>query len=201
MRPGRCRTRDPGGAAGQQAWRSVAAWASSRLVRQRSRSQRFRRADGRGTRRGMVFTDPPYNVPIEGHASGLGTIHHRPFPMASGEMDQAEFTAFLRQACRNLTAFSAAGSLHLHLHGLAPSRRTARRRPEVYGEFKNLCVWVKDNAGMGSLYRSQHELVLVFKQRGGRAPQQCPARPVWAQPQQCVALSRGQFLCPLWRGG
>jgi hypothetical protein len=60
----------------------------------------------------MVFTDPPYNVPIEGHASGLGTIHHRPFPMASGEMNEAEFAAFLGPACRNLAAFSTAGSLH-----------------------------------------------------------------------------------------
>jgi len=60
----------------------------------------------------MVFTDPPYNVPIEGHASGLGTIHHRPFPMASGEMNEAEFTAFLGQACCNLAVFSTAGSLH-----------------------------------------------------------------------------------------
>ena len=115
----------------------------------------------------MVFTDPPYNVPIEGHASGLGTIHHRPFPMASGEMNEAEFTAFLSQACHSLAAFSTAGSLHYicmdwrHLQVLLVAGR------EAYGELKNVCVWVKDNAGMGSLYRSQHELVLVFKQRGG----------------------------------
>jgi DNA modification methylase len=115
----------------------------------------------------MVFTDPPYNVPIEGHASGLGTIHHRPFPMASGEMNEAEFAAFLGQACRNLAAFSTAGSLHYicidwrHLDVLVAAGR------EAYGELKNVCVWVKDNAGMGSLYRSQHELVPVFKQRGG----------------------------------
>lgn len=55
-----------------------------------------------GERAAMVFTDPPYNVPIDGHASGLGAIHHRPFPMASGEMDKTEFAAFLSQACRNL---------------------------------------------------------------------------------------------------
>jgi DNA modification methylase len=115
----------------------------------------------------MVFSDPPYNVPIDGHAGGLGAIHHRPFVMASGEMNKAEFTAFLGQACRNHAAFSAAGSLHYvftdwrHLEELLAAGR------EVYGELKNLCVWVKDNAGMGSLYRSQHELVLVFKQRGG----------------------------------
>ena len=59
-----------------------------------------------------VFTDPPYNVEIDGHASGLGAVHHRSFPMASGEMDKAEFTTFLGQALRNLAAFSAAGSLH-----------------------------------------------------------------------------------------
>jgi len=115
----------------------------------------------------VAFTDPPYNVQIDGHASGLGAIHHRPFPMASGEMDQAGFTAFLGQACRNLAAFSTSGSIHYicmdwrHLEELLAAGRDA------YGELKNLCVWVKDNAGMGSLYRSQHELVLVFKQGRG----------------------------------
>jgi DNA modification methylase len=114
-------------------------------------------------RAAMVFSDPPYNVPIDGHASGLGAIHHRPFPMASGEMDKAAFTDFLSQACRNLAAFSADGSLHFlcmdwrHLDELLAAGRDA------YGELKNLCVWVKDNGGMGSLYRSQHELVFVFK--------------------------------------
>ena len=114
-------------------------------------------------RAAAVFSDPPYNVPIEGHASGLGAIHHRPFPMASGEMDRAEFTAFLTQACRNLAAFSVDGSLHFlcmdwrHLDEMLMAGRQA------YGELKNLCVWVKHNAGMGSLYRSQHELVFVFK--------------------------------------
>ena len=109
------------------------------------------------------FTDPPYNVPIEGHASGLGATHHRPFPMASGEMDSSEFTAFLSEAFRNLAAFSIAGSIHFvcmdwrHIEELLAAGRAA------YGELKNLCVWVKDNAGMGSLYRSQHELVFVFK--------------------------------------
>ena len=115
-----------------------------------------------------VFTDPPYNVPIHGHASGLGSIRHRPFPMASGEMDTAEFTAFLRQVCLNLAAFSTEGSLHYicmdwrHLGELLAAGRDA------YGDLKNLCVWVKDNGGMGSLYRSQHELVLVFKHGGNR---------------------------------
>jgi DNA modification methylase len=111
----------------------------------------------------MGFTDPPYNVPIEGHASGLGATHHRPFPMASGEMDSTEFMSFLSEAFRNLAAFSFDGSIHFvcmdwrHVEELLAAGRAA------YGELKNLCVWVKDNAGMGSLYRSQHELVFVFK--------------------------------------
>jgi DNA modification methylase len=116
----------------------------------------------------MVFTDPPYNVAIDGHAGGLGAIHHRPFAMASGEMSKTEFTAFLSQACRNLAAFSANGSIHFlcidwrHLDELLSAGRDA------YHELKNLCVWIKDNGGMGSLYRSRHELVFVFKNGDAR---------------------------------
>jgi DNA modification methylase len=111
----------------------------------------------------MVFTDPPYNVPIDGHASGLGAIHHRPFPMASGEMDRSEFTAFLGEACRNLARFSGAGSIHFICMDWRHAEELLAAGRGVYGELKNLCVWVKDNGGMGSLYRSQHELVFVFK--------------------------------------
>jgi hypothetical protein len=116
----------------------------------------------------MVFTDPPYNVPIDGRASGLGAVHHRPFPMASGEMDSTQFANFLKQAFHNLAAFTVDGSIHFvcmdwrHIEELTAAGRG------VYGALKNLCVWVKDNAGMGSLYRSRHELVFVFKHgRGG----------------------------------
>ena len=114
-------------------------------------------------RAAAVFTDAPYNVEIDGNASGLGAIHHRPFPMASGEMDSAEFTAFLGQACRNLAAFSSDGALHYlcmdwrHIAELLAATR------DIYDEPKNLCIWVKDNGGMGSLYRSRHELIFVFK--------------------------------------
>jgi DNA modification methylase len=118
-------------------------------------------------RAAMVFTDPPYNVPIDGHASGLGAIHHRPFPMASGEMDKAAFTAFLGQACRNLAACSAGGSLHYVCMDWRHLDELLAAGAEAYGELKNLCIWVKDTPGMGSLYRSQHELVFVFKQRSG----------------------------------
>jgi DNA modification methylase len=114
-------------------------------------------------RAAMVFTDPPYNVPIDGHASGLGAIHHRPFPMASGEMDRPEFTAFLRAAFRNLAEFSIDGSLHYVCMDWRHIEEGMNAGREVYTELKNLCVWAKDNPGMGSLYRSGHEFVFVFK--------------------------------------
>jgi DNA modification methylase len=116
----------------------------------------------------MVITDPPYNVPIDGHASGLGQVHHRDFAMASGEMDEREFTEFLSKSCELLARNSLQGSLHFlfmdwrHLGALLAAGNRA------YTELKNLCVWVKHNAGMGSLYRSQHELVFVFKHGRGR---------------------------------
>ncbi len=111
----------------------------------------------------MVFTDPPYNVPIDGHVSGLGSAKHFEFAMASGEMSEAEFIAFLSKVLGLLAAHSRDGAIHFvcmdwrHLFELL----TAGRR--VYSELKNLCVWTKTNGGMGSLYRSQHELVAVFK--------------------------------------
>jgi DNA modification methylase len=118
-------------------------------------------------RAAMVFTDPPYNVPIDGHATGRGAIHHRPFPMASGEMDPAEFTAFLAAAFANLAAFSVDGSVHFicmdwrHLEEILAASRNA------YSGLLNLCIWTKTSSGLGSFYRSQHELVFVFKYGGG----------------------------------
>ena len=110
----------------------------------------------------MVFTDPPYNVPISGHVMGNGRVQHREFAMAVGEMSVEQFTDFLKTVCTRLSAASTDGSIHFlcmdwrHLPEILAAGAT-------YTEFKNLCVWTKDNAGMGSLYRSQHELVLVFK--------------------------------------
>jgi len=114
-------------------------------------------------RAATAFIDPPYNLRIDGHAGGLGAIHHRPFPMASGEMDRPEFTAFLGEAFRNLAVFSVDGAIHFvcmdwrHVEELLAAGR------EAYDELKNICVWVKDNAGMGSFYRSRHEFIAVFK--------------------------------------
>jgi DNA modification methylase len=116
----------------------------------------------------LVFTDPPYNVPITGHVSGRGAIRHREFAMGSGEMSEKQFIWFLKSVFRHLIAHSASGSIHfvcMDWRHLFEVLRAARGR---YTEQKNLCVWNKDNSGMGSLYRSKHELVLVFK--NGKEP-------------------------------
>jgi DNA modification methylase len=116
----------------------------------------------------MICTDPPYNLPIKGHVSGLGKLTHREFVMASGEMTAAEFTTFLTTVFGHLAAVSSDGSIHFafmdwrHLEEILAAGRAA------YTELKNLIVWAKDNAGMGAFYRSQHELVFVFK--NGTAP-------------------------------
>ena len=116
----------------------------------------------------LIFTDPPYNLLIDGHVRGLGKIKHAEFAMASGEMSEAEFTAFLKTVFGHLVAHSSDGAIHFvcgdwrHIFELLTAGRA------VYTELKNLCIWNKTNGGMGSLYRSKHELVFVFK--AGQGP-------------------------------
>lgn len=116
-----------------------------------------------GKKADLVFTDPPYNVKIDGHATGLGANRHREFAMASGEMSFAEFQGFLLSACALLVRHSADGSIHYICMDWRHSGELLAAGRAVYTEHKNTCVWVKTNAGMGSLYRSQHEFVFVFK--------------------------------------
>lgn len=121
-----------------------------------------------GRKATMVFTDPPYNVPIDGHVCGLGAAKHAEFAMASGEMSEAEFVRFLKVVLGHLAHASGDGAIHYicmdwrHLWELLEAGR------EVYSALKNICVWNKTNGGMGSLYRSKHELIAVFK--NGDAP-------------------------------
>jgi DNA modification methylase len=110
-----------------------------------------------------VFSDPPYNVRIAGNVSGLGTVRHREFAMASGEMTEAEFTEFLTKAFSLFSRNSVDGSLHFVCMDWRHLSEILAAGNATYTEFMNLCVWAKDNAGMGSLYRSQHELIFVFK--------------------------------------
>ncbi len=121
-----------------------------------------------GEKAEMVFTDPPYNVPIDGHVSGLGKIRHREFAMASGEMTRAEFIAFLSRAFANLVARSLDGSIHFICMDWRHTGEILEAGAANYAELKNLIIWVKDNGGMGSFYRSRHEMIFAFK--NGVAP-------------------------------
>lgn len=121
-----------------------------------------------GKKAGAGFTDPPYNVHIDGHVTGLGRNHHPEFPMASGEMTESEFTDFLTNGLRCMAANCVDGAIGYvcmdwrHVSELLAACNLSNL------EVKNLCVWVKDNAGMGSFYRSQHELIFVLKNGTGR---------------------------------
>ena len=111
----------------------------------------------------IIFIDPPYNVPIGGHVSGKGKATHAEFVMASGEMSSAQFTEFLGDVFDQLVANSANGSIHFVCMDWRHMGDVIEASPQHYAELKNLCVWTKTNGGMGSLYRSQHELIFVFK--------------------------------------
>jgi len=111
----------------------------------------------------MVFTDPPYNVPIDGHVLGHGRVMHPEFAMASGEMTNVEFVEFLRQVLSNAVSVSRNGALHYVAMDWRHIGHLIEAGKGPYTEMKNLCVWSKTNAGQGSLYRSAHELIAVFK--------------------------------------
>lgn len=114
-----------------------------------------------------IFTDPPYNVPVNGHICGNGKVKHDEFKMASGEMSEEQFTRFLQTTFQNLKDYSLNGSLHYICMDWRHIKEITNAG-SIYDDFKNLCVWNKTNGGMGSLYRSKHELVFVYK--NGTAP-------------------------------
>jgi DNA modification methylase len=111
----------------------------------------------------IVFTDPPYNLKIDGNVRGKGAIRHREFAMASGEMSEAEFLSFLNKALGLLGRHSEMGSVHFICMDWRHAGEILTAGKNTYDTFLNLCVWAKDNGGMGSFYRSQHELVFVFR--------------------------------------
>lgn len=111
----------------------------------------------------MAFLDPPYNVPIAGHVSGLGRTSHREFAEASGEMSTQQFTDFLRQTFERVEAACESGAIvYACMDWRHLGEMLAAGHP-VFSELKNVCVWDKTNAGMGTFYRSKHELVFVWK--------------------------------------
>jgi DNA modification methylase len=116
----------------------------------------------------LLFTDPPYNVPINGHVCGSGAVRHREFVQASGELSRGQFTEFLRTALVSTKQHLMDGAIAYvcmdwrHVGELNDAGRDA------FSALKNIIVWNKTNGGMGSFYRSKHELIFVFKH--GSAP-------------------------------
>lgn len=111
----------------------------------------------------LVFTDPPYNVPIDGHVCGSGSVKHREFAMASGEMSEAAFTGFLEQSLGAMAGVCRNGAIAFVCMDWRHMGELIAAGKAVFSELKNLCVWNKTNGGMGTFYRSKHELVFVWK--------------------------------------
>ena len=126
----------------------------------------LRRVVGKGAAVDAAILDPPYNVPINGFVNAKG--RHAEFAMASGEMSEAAFRAFLSETLGACAAVSRDGAVHFVCMDWRHMEDVAAVGRGIYGDLLNLCVWNKSNAGMGSLYRSKHELVFVF--RVGAAP-------------------------------
>ncbi len=116
---------------------------------------------GDGAKVDAAFLDPPYNVKIQGHANV--TSRHREFAMASGEMDQSGFRTFLAETLGACAAVSRDGGVHFVCMDWRHMGDVEAVGANVYGDLLNLCIWNKSNAGMGSLYRSKHELVFVYR--------------------------------------
>ena len=115
-----------------------------------------------------IFTDPPYNVPIHGNVGGSGKTRHREFAMASGEMTSEAFISFLATCFTAMATHSVDSAIHLVCMDWRHMGEMLAAGHQVYDEMKNLIVWAKDNGGMGTFYRSRHELIFVWKK--GSAP-------------------------------
>lgn len=116
-----------------------------------------------GETAGIVFTDPPYNVPIDGHVTGLGRVRHREFAMGVGEMSSGQFQAFLMDSLGAMARVCRDGAIAYVCMDWRHLGEVTAAGKAVFSELKNVCVWNKTNGGMGTFYRSKHELVFVFK--------------------------------------
>lgn len=113
-----------------------------------------------------VFTDAPYNVPVDKHVCGLGKVKHREFAMASGEMSEEAFAEFLRTVHEHLATRMKPGGIAFSCMDWRSISPLIEAGQACGLALINLAVWDKGTGGMGSLYRSQHELVCVFKKPG-----------------------------------
>lgn len=111
----------------------------------------------------LILQDPPFNVPVNGHVCGAGKTKHKEFAMANGEMSSDEFTEFLRKNFALCAKYSRPGALHYNFMDWRHVAEITAAGRDIFTDFINMCVWVKSSGGMGSLYRSQHELCFIFR--------------------------------------
>ena len=111
----------------------------------------------------LIFTDPPYNVAIDGHVCGKGSVKHREFAMAAGEMSERAFIEFLTESLGAMASVCRDGAIAFVCMDWRHMGEMLTAGKAVFSELKNLCVWNKTNGGMGTFYRSKHELVFVWK--------------------------------------
>lgn len=149
----------------------------------------------------VVFTDSPYNVAIDGHVGGSGSVRHREFVMGAGEMSSAAFTAFLGETLGNLARFSHPGSIHFVAMDWRHLPELLQAGMAVYSAFKNLCVWVKDNGRDGVALPVAARARPGVQERGGGAPEQRPAGQVRTLSHQCVELCGGELAADRAHGG
>jgi DNA modification methylase len=116
-----------------------------------------------GAAAAAVFTDPPYNIKIDGFAVGAGSKHHREFLNASGEMTDAEFVSFLTNFLKPASCYLVDGSVLFVCMDWRHAEHVEQAARKVGLPHLNTAVWVKGNGGLGGLYRSAHEFVLVFR--------------------------------------
>lgn len=131
---------------------------------------------GDGAQIDAAFLDPPYNVKINGHANAKG--RYRKFAMASGEMTTSAFRTFLAETLGSCVQVSRTGAVHFIYMDWRQMDDVSHVCSEAYDQLLNICVWNKSNAGMGSLYRSKHEMVFVYRVAG--ASHCSRARQAWA---------------------
>jgi DNA modification methylase len=120
-----------------------------------------RKVMGEGGVADLAFLDPPYNLPIVGYANTKSK--HKDFAMAAGELSEAEYRAFLEASLASAKSVSRDGAVHFLSTDWRQLGLMHAVAGNIYSALINLCVWVKSNAGMGSLYRSAHELILVAR--------------------------------------
>ena len=116
----------------------------------------------------LVLQDPPFNIKIKGFVSGNGTVKHPDFAMATGEMSDSEYTEFLGKnfaLCSEYATDNAMIFNFIDWRNVMPMLTACKQH---FARHINLCVWVKNKAGMGTPYRSQHELCTVFLNKAGK---------------------------------